>query len=123
MRVISVQQPWAQLVIDRRRHVILKDWKAEPGETFALHASHVRDATLAREFGYSEGETPTNAILGVIRVRKCMDRGLARPSKFDAPNSPVRREYAIAVSTVEKYRKPKAMKAPRPLSKTWECEL
>jgi len=42
MRVISVNQPWTSLIADRRRHVIIKTWKALPGEQFKLHASHIR---------------------------------------------------------------------------------
>ena len=122
MRVISVQQPWAQLIADRRRHVLIKDWPAKPGEQFAIHASHVRDTYLSKQFGYDVASVPTNAILAIVEIRKCIDKGLARPSKFDVAGKATKRKYAIAVRTIEKLRKPVPMIQPRPLRPTWECD-
>jgi len=128
MRVISVQQPWAQLIIDRRRRVLLKDWKAEPGERFAIHANHVRNDALSREW-YKDGEldecVPKNAIVGLVEVRKCLDRSKVRESKFDVSNSPSERKYAIVVRVIEKYRKPIQAVRPRPRKNqyVWNYEV
>lgn len=124
MRVISVHQPWAQLIVDRRRHILIKGWTAKPGELFAIHAAHVRNDVKCKEFGYELEEAPKNAILGVIEVRKCIERDLARPSKFDRSSRVTegKKLYAIVVRTVEKFRKPIIVKAPRKQA-VWECEI
>src|SRR5271156_5839389 len=117
MRAISMQQPWAQLIADRRRHVIIKNWSAEPGERFALHANHIRNAEKCKDFGYyEEDDTPNNAILAVVEVKRCFLRVLARPSKFDSPRKQgeAKKQYAIAVRVTEKLRKPIKAKAPVP---------
>lgn len=116
MRVISVHQPWAQLIVDRRRHVLIKTWLAHPGERFAIHAAHVRNDAKCKEFGYAPEEAPKNAILGIVEVRKVIDRTLARPSKFDRPTPSQAKGkplYAIVVRTIEKYRRPILIAAPQ----------
>lgn len=108
MRVISVHQPWAQLIADRRRHIIIKGWGAKPGEQYAIHASHVVNREKCKEFDYNPDALAKNAILGVVEVKRCFPRLNARPSKFDYHSASVdaNKLYAIAVRTIEKYRKP-----------------
>jgi len=101
----------------------------QPGERFALHASHVRNDKLAYDW-YGIGaaldrECPKSAILAIIEVRKCVERVSARPSKFDAPNVPTKRkkkEYAILVKTIEKMRKPIECNPPMIRPPVWYWE-
>jgi hypothetical protein len=107
---------------------MLKTWRAEPGERFAIHASHYRDDELSKKW-YKDAldldkEIPKNAVLGVVEVIKCVDRGEVRKSKFDTSNRPARpkREYAIVVRTIEKFRKPKPWSRP-PFTRQSSCQI
>ena len=125
MRVISVQQPWAELIADRRRHIIIKNWTVQPGERFAIHASHVVNEAKSREFDYNPDDLPRNAILGIVEVKRCMPRLEARPSKFDYHSEKVKPKklYAIVVRTLAKLRKPIPVNPPPIREAIWECEL
>ena len=125
MKVVSVQQPWAQLLADRRRHILIKNWTAEPGSQFALHASHVVNESKCREFEYDPERVPRNAILGIIEVKRTMPRLEARPSKFDYHSAKVkqRKLYAIVVRTIEKFRNPIPIIPPVCHAPVWECEI
>ena len=128
MRVISVQQPWAQLIVDRRRHIVIKgeEWAdaVKPGEHVAIHASHVINRAKCEEFEYNPEVLQKNAILGVVEVKRCFPRLKARTSKFDYHSGRVdaKKLYAIAVRTLEKFRKPIPIAAPLFIKgqTTWE---
>lgn len=128
--VVSLIQPWASLIVDRRRHVMLKTWLAQPGERFAIHASHHRDDALTRKWYKEEPDldkaAPKNVVLGVVEVIRCLDRGEVRRSKFDSSNRPAlpKKEYAIVIRTIEKFRKPKPWVKPAfHRGAVWEVEL
>lgn len=122
VKVISVQQPWAQLIADRRRHVIIKGWSLDPGEQVAIRASHVLNEEKCREFGYDYTKIPLRAIVAVAEVRKCIPRKDARASKFDVhgPSQREEKQYAIVVRTLHKLREP--IPASTHVSqRTWDC--
>jgi len=136
MKAITLRQPWASLIMDRRRHVIVKTWRVQPGERFVIHSSAGRDDELTKAWYGNNDEVnldkvaPKNAILGLVEVKKCFERDLARKSKYDAssqppdPNKPRKKEYAIAVRTIEKLRKPR-LNVERPSFRygaIWEYE-
>jgi hypothetical protein len=126
MKTISVQQPWAQLIADRRRKVLIKSAPVEPGR-YAIHASHVCNAPKAAEFGYDPAKLPKNAILALVEVLTSVPRLSARPSKFDTLSAAAiaygKDQFAIRVKLIRKLRKPISVTPPPTHAPVWDCPL
>lgn len=119
MRAISLWQPWAQLIVDRRKIHETRSWPVPPallGTDVALHASKKWDgelATIAKEFGYfadrraQPDETmPVGCIVGVMRLASIV-RTEHLPDPYDAAYgdfTPGR--WAWRLEDVRKFRTP-----------------
>lgn len=65
MRVLSIRQPWLQLILERRKTIEVRRWRpSELGEIY-LHASRQPDFEACDEFGYD----PSALIRGFIVAR------------------------------------------------------
>ena len=75
MKALSMWQPWASLVIDGRKKIETRSWRAPAwliGVDLAIHATKGNcDKDLAEECGYDLRVFPLGAILGVVRVDRC----------------------------------------------------
>jgi hypothetical protein len=116
MRVMTVFQPWAQLIADRRVRLTTKAWPIDPG-LIAIHAANRVNAEKAEEFGYNPEKLAQGAIIAVIDVKECLElphprvrhsifetqimdeNGVHRASMQDG-------RYAFKFIVVKKFRKP-----------------
>jgi len=73
MKAISLWQPWASLVIDGRKRIETRSWKAPGfliGQQLAIYATKRVDVDFAAECGYG-ATIPRGAILGVVLLTGC----------------------------------------------------
>lgn len=65
MKVLSLKQPWAELVVTGRKTIELRKWKPKDfsGE-FLVHASKTPDREAMQRFGYNDSDLEYMAIVG-----------------------------------------------------------
>lgn len=116
MRVVTLFQPWAQLVADRRVRLTTKPWPIDPG-LLAIHAANRVNADKAEEFGYKPEELVQGAIIAIIDVKESLKlpHPRVRHSIFETQfvdeggvhhASMQDGRYAIKFKVVKKFRKP-----------------
>ena len=66
MKVLSLKQPWAELVLKREKVIETRKWNTKYRGYFLIHASKVPDKAAMREFGYKS--LPTGQIIGSARL-------------------------------------------------------
>lgn len=71
MRVISLYQPWAQLIADRRVRLTTKPWPVEPG-VLAICAANRVNADAAESYGYKPEELVQGSIIAIVEVTECL---------------------------------------------------
>lgn len=116
MRVISLFQPWAQLIADRRVRLTTKPWPVEPG-LLAIAAANRVNADMAEKYGYKPEELAQGAVIAFVEVTECLalPHPRVRESKFfttfvdkDGQEHASAQEgrYAIRFKVLRKLRKP-----------------
>lgn len=116
MRVISIFQPWCQLIADRRVRLTVKGWPIEPG-LLAIHAANRINAEKAIEFKYNPETLVQGAVIAFVEVTECLalphprvrhsiffgtftdDNGVEHPSVQEG-------RYAFKLNVLMKLRKP-----------------
>lgn len=71
MKVISLWQPWASLVIDGRKKIETRHWSPPAslvGQPLAIHAAKKVDIAMAHKWGYNSKTIPRGAVLGVVKI-------------------------------------------------------
>lgn len=71
MRVLSLKQPFAELILQGRKKIELRKWNTKFRGEFLIHASKKPDMLAMKKFGFSE--LPYGCIVGkaeLIDVRK-----------------------------------------------------
>ena len=62
MKVLSLKQPFAELILQGRKKIELRNWKTQFRGKFLIHASRVPDKKAMEEFGLDK--LPTGFIVG-----------------------------------------------------------
>ncbi|MGV8151345.1 MAG: ASCH domain-containing protein [Candidatus Woesearchaeota archaeon] len=62
MKVLSLKQPFAELVVSGRKKIELRKWNTKFRGEFLVHASKIPHPNAMKEFGFSE--LPTGCIVG-----------------------------------------------------------
>ncbi len=68
-RVLSIGQPWAELILRRRKPFDLRTWKGAFRGTLLIHASQKWNALAARELGIARDEVCHGAIVGFATLK------------------------------------------------------
>jgi len=74
MKVLTLKQPWAELVLQGRKKIELRKWNTKFRGKFLIHSSKVSDEEGMRKFGFDK--LPCGFILGetnLIEVKKYKD--------------------------------------------------
>jgi len=67
MRAITIQQPWASLIVCGIKDVENRSWKTPPGEIL-VHAGKRIDLCAMDQFGHLLDDAPTGALIGSVRI-------------------------------------------------------
>ncbi len=62
MKALSLQQPWAEFILQGKKKIETRKWKTQFRGTFFIHASRQVDKKHMLEFGFSA--LPTGCIVG-----------------------------------------------------------
>ena len=62
MKVLSLKQPYAELVVSGRKTIEVRKWNTKFRGRFLVHASRIPDSKAMKRFGFKE--LPTGCIIG-----------------------------------------------------------
>jgi len=71
MKVLSLKQPYAELILQGKKKIELRNWNTKFRGEFLIHASKIPDKEAMQKFGFKE--LPAGAIVGkanLIEVKK-----------------------------------------------------
>jgi len=54
MKVLSLKQPWAELVVSGRKQIEIRKWNTNFRGRFLIHSSKISDKDAMKKFGFSE---------------------------------------------------------------------
>jgi len=64
MKVLSLKQPWAELILQGRKKIEIRKWNTSFRGPFLIHASGNIDEPAMAKYGYKEEDLPRQAIVG-----------------------------------------------------------
>jgi hypothetical protein len=62
MKVLSLKQPWAELILQRRKKIEVRKWNTEFRGKFLIHTSKKPDLMAMKKFGFEN--LPCGVIVG-----------------------------------------------------------
>lgn len=68
MKVLSIKQPWAELIISGKKKVELRKWNTNFRGEFLIPASKNPDKEAMRKFGFEK--LPLGKIIGKVKIVK-----------------------------------------------------
>ena len=68
MKVLSLKQPWAELVLNGRKKIEIRKWNTSFRGEFLIHSSKNPDFSNMKKFGFKIGELPCGFIIGKARL-------------------------------------------------------
>ena len=71
MRVLTIKQPYAELIVSGKKSIELRSWKTKLRGEFLIHASKAPDIEAMKRFGYTE--LPLWQIVGIAKLEGCID--------------------------------------------------
>lgn len=77
MKILSVQQPWASLIVSGRKDVENRTWRTRHRGPTLIYASatkgfNLRRAWVEQQFGFSPAVEPRGGIIGVVTILECV---------------------------------------------------
>ena len=74
MKALSLKQPYAELILQRKKKIELRKWNTKFRGEFLIHASKIPDKEAMKKFGFIE--LPQGCIVGkanLVNVKKYKD--------------------------------------------------
>lgn len=74
MKALSLKQPYAELILQRKKKIELRKWNTKFRGNFLIHASKIPDEAAMKKFGFNE--LPLGKIVGkaeLVNVKKYLD--------------------------------------------------
>jgi len=68
MKALSLRQPWADLVVQGKKTLELRNWTVNYRGSLAIHASQTVDEAACRAYGINPDQVTTGAIIGVVKI-------------------------------------------------------
>ncbi|MFH1802771.1 MAG: ASCH domain-containing protein [archaeon] len=103
MKVLSLKQPFAELILQGRKTMDLRKWNTLFRGEFLIHASKVSDSVSMRKFGFTD--LPTGRIVGQACLRNVVkyvsDEDLGRDKSRHLASSDWGR-YGFVLSDVQR---------------------
>jgi len=72
MKVISIKQPWAYLIIKKRKKYEFRTWKTKYKGEILIHASKTIDKEAVKRFNLNIKDLETGKILGITNITDCI---------------------------------------------------
>jgi len=72
IKCITLWQPWASLIVDKRKPVETRPWKTKYRGVLAIHAGLHVDRQACIKFKYNQKTIPRGAVLGIATVMNCV---------------------------------------------------
>ena len=82
-RVLSVRQPWAQLIITGKKKIEYRTWSTPYRGTVAIRASSTMTKSLVRDNGLDPEKLVTGKIIGIVDIADCVSG--RRPKSHKKP--------------------------------------
>lgn len=73
MKVISIKQPWASLIVNGYKQYEFRSWQTKYRGEILIHASKAFDKKLLEYFKDYNLEYPTGAIIGKVNLKECVE--------------------------------------------------
>lgn len=116
MKVLTIKQPWASLIINGYKEYEFRSWKTKIRGEILIHASKAIDKEKMNRFEQLNLDYPTGKILGKVTITDCIKVTKDFEDNLIAQNGLVygasrgRDGYAFKLEQVEKWEMPKAAK-------------
>jgi hypothetical protein len=68
MKVLSIKQPWAELILQGKKKMEIRKWNTSFRGEFLIHASKLPDKKAMQRFGFKENKLPCGSIVGKARL-------------------------------------------------------
>ncbi len=68
MKVLSLKQPWAELVVSGKKTIELRKWNTHFRGEFLVHASKIPDLSAMKRLGFNNDSLPLGAIVGKAKL-------------------------------------------------------
>lgn len=113
MKVLTIRQPWATLIIQQNKRFEFRSWKTDYRGEILIHAGQTIDKeAMERLKKYLPDTTPTGKILGKVKLIDCIKTTpefrdeLKKENKDIYQQSMFKEEYAWQLELIEKFDKP-----------------
>lgn len=109
MKVISIKQPWASLIIHGYKRYEFRTWKTKYRGRLLIHASKSADKKAIERFKYLNLEYPTGVIIGEVELVNCLEMNKSLATQLYNEDTCVyqnvleREGYAWQLSNIQKY--------------------
>lgn len=111
MKVISIKQPWASLIINGYKTYEFRTWKTKYRGKLLIHASKVPDKKAIERFKHLNLDYPTGVIIGEVELTDCLEVDKELANELFNKDSNVYRNvlnhqgYAWKLENIKKYDK------------------
>lgn len=112
MKVISIKQPWASLIINGYKKYEFRTWKTKYRGEILIHASKSFDKKLIEYFSEYNLDYPTGCIIGKVSLNDCIpvtekfENMLIKTNKKVYGLTQGRDGYAFELTEVQKFENP-----------------
>lgn len=112
MKVISIKQPWASLIINGYKKYEFRTWKTKYRGEILIHASKSYDKKLIEYFNEYNLEYPIGCIIGKVNLNDCIpvtekfEKVLIKTNEKVYGLSHGRDGYAFELTKIKKFDKP-----------------
>lgn len=116
MKVISIKQPWASLIINGYKEYEFRSWKTNFRGNCLIHTSLGIDKSAMDRFKHLNLDYPLGKIIGsvdvvdCIKVDKAFETKLLNKDKIIYGGSINRTGYAFKLKNIKKFKEPIAAK-------------
>ncbi|MEG1306079.1 MAG: ASCH domain-containing protein, partial [Bacilli bacterium] len=111
MKVLSIRQPWASLIINGYKEYELRSWNTHYRGDVLIHACKNIDKKQANRFSSLNLDYPTGKIIGKVNITNCIkvtkdfERELVKKNNLVYDQNPYRSGYAFKLEDVTKFKK------------------
>lgn len=112
MKVLSIKQPWASLIVNGYKHYEFRSWNTKFRGEFLVHASKGVDLNAMDRFKDLNLEYKTGCIIGSATITDCIEVNCDFENKLIKENSLVygfsrgRSGYAFKLENAKKFNEP-----------------
>jgi len=109
MKVISIKQPWASLIINGYKIYEFRTWKTKYRGKLLIHSSKTIDKKAAKRFEHLNLEYPLGKIIGEVELKDCLElNDILAKEIFDKDNNVYKNVlnhegYAWRLENIKKY--------------------